>query len=129
MKYLHEYMEDAQTQLFKRMGSFFAFSNSQFDEAKKEGVTYTDMGAGLICPKENALELSKGLEDISKKGIAQDIAENGKEAIIKRELYNHECFYTMDYSDCVDKLEDYDFSIDDIKKVYNAEFTTACGYM
>ena len=45
---------DYLTPILEANGAFFAFSQSQFDEQKKEGVIYVSMGAGLICPKENA---------------------------------------------------------------------------
>ena len=53
MKYLINYIEEAQTKAFEKAGAFFAFSDKQFEEQKKEGVRYSYMGAGLICPKEN----------------------------------------------------------------------------
>ena len=43
--------------LFKDTGAFFAFSNEQVDEQKQEGVKYVSLGAGMICPKENASRL------------------------------------------------------------------------
>jgi len=36
MKYLNDYVEQAQTDLFKKCGSFFAFSGKQYNEAKKD---------------------------------------------------------------------------------------------
>lgn len=41
MKYLSDYTNVAKTELFKEKGVFFAFSQEQFDEQKKEGITYT----------------------------------------------------------------------------------------
>lgn len=107
MKYLQEYIEEAQTQAFNKAGAFFAFSNKQFDEAKKEGIKYVSMGAGLICPKENADTLAKELDEGYKLGIAQDIAENGREAIVKRELNNHEAYYTGDTTSTIEALSEY----------------------
>ncbi len=77
------------------------------------------MGAGLICPVDKTKQLFDRLEQINKEGVAQDIAENGKEAIIRRELFNHECFYVGDIIDCVEKLADYGYSYDDIYQVYS----------
>ena len=45
---------DYLTPILEANGAFFAFSQSQFDEQKKEGVIYVSMGAGLICPKAKA---------------------------------------------------------------------------
>ena len=120
MKYLQNYIEEAQTEAFKKAGAFFAFSNQQFDEQKKEGVEYVSMGAGMICDKEKAKQLIEDLENIHKEGIVQDIAENGIEAIIKRELANHEAEYTGDISDTYDALKAYEITWEQIDKVFRS---------
>ncbi|CAK1904773.1 BCTnown [Vibrio crassostreae] len=119
MKYLSHYIQDKQTQAFNEAGAFFAFSNKQFDGAKKEGVKYASLGMGLICPVGNAKQLMIRLDSIAQEGIAEDIEENGKKAIIRRELFNHECFYTNDICDCVEKLEGYGISYDEVYEVFN----------
>lgn len=124
MKYLSDYIQQPQTALFDELGAFFAFSNKQFDEAKKKGIEYVSLGMGMIVPKNNAKQLVERLEKIQKEGIKQDITENGKEAIIRRELFNHECFYTGDICDCVEKLEEYGYNYDDIYQVYSHIFKT-----
>jgi len=101
------------------MGVFFAFSDTQFEEQKKEGVKYASVGAGCICPVDNVKPFIKAFDAIQKQGIAQDIKENGKAAIIERELANYECYWTSDISGCVDALEDYSFTVEDIQRVYN----------
>jgi len=112
MKYLSEYMEDRQTKAFEKAGSFFAFGDKQFKEAK-EKHNYTDknqlvsLGVGMICPKDTAEDLLKELETIYKESIAQDIAENGIENCIKRELNNHEAYYTRDTESTAEALSDY----------------------
>ena len=115
MKYLSDYTKEAQTKLFDDMGAFFAFSNKQLDEQKEEGVVYVSMGCGLICPKDSAAELARGLRDIAVAGIAQDLAENGKKGVIHRELANHEYCITWDISDTVSKLSDYGITAEDIQ--------------
>ncbi|MEZ9209364.1 hypothetical protein AB6E95_17915 [Vibrio splendidus] len=119
MKYLSHYIQDKQTQAFNEAGAFFAFSNQQFDDEKKEGVKYAVIGMGLICPVDNAKQLMTRLDSIAQEGIAEDIKENGKKAIIRRELFNHECFYTNDICDCVEKLEGYGITYDEINEVFN----------
>ncbi|MFA0423363.1 hypothetical protein AB4562_15225 [Vibrio sp. 10N.222.54.A1] len=119
MKYLSHYIQAKQTQAFNEAGAFFAFSNKQFDEAKKEGVKYASLGMGLICPVDNAKQLMTRLDSIAQEGIAKDIEENGKKAIIRRELFNHECFYTNDICDCIEKLEGYGISYDEVYEVFN----------
>lgn len=107
MKYLSNYMEEKQTLLFNETGSFFAFGNAQFEEQKKEGVKYVDMGYGLICPKETAEKLSKGLDLIYIEAIKQDVEENGAKKIIEREYFNHETQITMDNSSVIGYMSGY----------------------
>ncbi|ELA6946598.1 hypothetical protein RBG11_004201 [Vibrio parahaemolyticus] len=125
MKTLNNYVQQAQTEALEKYGAFFAFSNQQFNEQRKDDVIYRQMGAGLICPSQHCQALFDDLAAINERGIAQDIAENGAEAIIKRELYNHECFYTGDPSDAIDALQDYGFTNEQIMKVYLAEAPNA----
>jgi len=118
MKYLRNYIEEAQTKLLNECGAFFAFSQSQFDEQKKAGVRYSALPHGLICEKEKVKTLIDGLESIGKKGIQDDIEENGIDNIIMRELSNHECYYTGSVEACVDALVDYNFETKRIKEVF-----------
>lgn len=118
MKYLSDYTSNPQTEAFKKHGAFFAFSGSQFNENKIEGVKYADCGHGLICPKDNADALIKELDEINKNGIKQDIEENGIEKIIKRELGNYECYYTGEIDDAVEALEDYGITREQILTVF-----------
>ncbi|MEZ9698813.1 hypothetical protein AB4455_12085 [Vibrio sp. 10N.261.46.E12] len=128
MKYLSHYIQDKQTQAFNEAGAFFAFSNQQFADEKKEGVKYASLGMGLICPVDNAKQLMTRLDSIAQEGIAEDIKENGKAAIIRRELFNHECFYTNEICDCVEKLEDYGITYDEIYTVFNHVLKTEDVY-
>jgi hypothetical protein len=122
MKYLINYVEDKQTEAFTKYGAFFAFSNKQFDEQKKEGIKYVSIPGGLICPKENALALIRELNTIQDQGIKEDIEENGKEGIIKRELDNHEAYYTGDIEGTVDALTAYkNITLEDIQKVFKGK--------
>ena len=122
MKYLTDYIQDKQTAIFDSCNSFFAFSNEQLKagltkhNAKRED--YCTIGAGLCCPKDKANELSNGLDEIAKEGIAEDIAENGKEAIILRELANHEAYYTHDTSSTYESLLGYDITEDMVMKMF-----------
>jgi len=107
MFYLSHYTNELQTELFNSTGAFFAFSQKQFDEAKQEGVKYTSLGGGMLCPSDNIDALTNGLDSITADGIAADIKANGLKAIIHRELANHESQISMDISDTVSALADY----------------------
>ena len=118
MKSLSNYTEEKQTELFLSTGAFFAFSNKQLAEKKQVNVKYVSVGLGLFVPKENAKSLIDGLESINDEGIKQDMAENGKDKIIRRELFNYECFYTGDVSDCVEALSEYGITREEIEAQY-----------
>ena len=122
---LSTYTEAAQTELFNSTGAFFAFGNKQFDEAKQEGVVYGSMGAGMVCPKENAKALMDGLAGINEAGIKADIAENGIKNIIHRELANYETQLTNDISDTVAALSDYGITQEQIAAEY-PEYWNLC---
>ena len=122
MKTLASYTEARTTELLNSTGAFFAFGQKQMDEQKVEGVTYVSMGGGLIAPKDNAAQFADGFKLIVSESIAQDIAENGKPAIIRRELANHEAQITMDVSDTMSALEGYDITESDIDNQWGAFF-------
>lgn len=121
MKYLSDYTQQGITDLLNQHGGFFAFSDAQFNEKKKEGVEYVGCGHGLIAPKENAKALVDGLIANGDRAVQQDIQENGKEAIISRELYNHEAFYTGDIEDTYEALTIYGFTREDVQLVFHKE--------
>lgn len=118
MKYLSHYTQEAQTKLFNDLGVFFAFSNSQLEEKRVEGIEYCTLGSGLIVPVGNEQAVIDGMEIIHRNAIAKDIEENGKAQIIRRELFNHECFYDGDVNRCFEALEDYGFTKLDIIEAY-----------
>lgn len=119
MKYLSQYMEERQSAAFKTARAFFAFSNKQFDEAKEEWEKYVNLWGGLICPKSTAKTLIESLDTIYKDCIQEDIKDNWLNAIIRRELNNHEAYYTWDITSTVEKLSDYPVTAEDIRKVFH----------
>ncbi len=123
MKYLQDYIQDKQTALFNKYNIFFAFSHTQLkeglDKHDAKAKDYCTIGAGLCCPTDKAKEVEDGLDKIYIEGIAQDIAENGKKAIILRELNNHEAYYTHDVSSTYDSLYGYDVTKDMLWKLFN----------
>ena len=121
-------MEDKQTKALTDAQAFFAFSGKQLEEGKKEnkikkGTKLIQLGGGMICPVDNSVSLRLELAKIYKDAIKEDIAENGLNMIIRRELSNHECYYTGDIEDCVDKLSDYPITKEDIQKVFTNKNT------
>lgn len=125
MKFLSDYQNDKQTAVFKQYGAFFAFSNKQFDEKMQNGIKYASLGAGLIAPIDNVSKLTQELDDIHQNAVKQDIKENGVKAIIHRELSNHECQITSDYSEVVTILACYDITESQINNEWS-EFYQKC---
>ena len=115
MKYLTDYTEARLTALYTETGAFYAFSTKQFEEQKKEGVKYMSLGGGTICPEATAERLVAGTESLLADGIAADLAENGKAAIINRELANHEYTYTCDITDTVSALGGYGITEEEVQ--------------
>ncbi len=129
MKYLSDYMEKAQSNLFKKTNTFFAFSEKQFKEQYTEGTKYVDLGGGMITPKEHAKEVSQKLQSIYKEAMAQDLKENGIQAVIERELNNYETYYTNDLEPVTEALKDYpEITQKDIIKVYKREWGKKYNY-
>ena len=127
MKHLSDYTQEGITNVMNKYGAFFAFSKSQFEAAKVEGLQYESLSSGMIVPVGKGKAVIEEINAVGDAGIAQDIAENGLEAIIKRELYNHECFYTGDWKEAAFQgaFEGYDISEEDVHKVYRAEYAHA----
>ena len=118
MKYLTDYTEDALAALWLEKGAFWAFGTQQYNDAAKEGVNYASLGGGLICPSEHGVEVIEKMDAIVKAGIKQDMKDNGRDGVIKRELYNHEAFYILDTQSTIDALEMYPITDAEIRTVY-----------
>ena len=120
---MKRFNQDArQTELFNEAGAFFAFSNRQLDEQKKEGITYINLGSGLICNELTAAKLMQDLENVFNDKIAWELANNTKKEIIWYELSNHECQITGDYSYVVDLLKPYGITKEEIKAEWSYYF-------
>lgn len=130
MKYLSDYMQEAQTQLFKDAGAFFAFSKGQLEEGMKnigfkEGDKLVDFGGGGFVLKRNFEILKQGLETIRANAIKQDLKENGVDAIISRECGNYEVQISGRLDDVRASLEGYGISEEQIQAGYN-QFYQLC---
>ena len=123
MKNLMDYTKEKQTKLFEKYGVFFAFSDKQFDEQKKEGIEYRSLSCGAICPKDNCKAFNQDHSKAIDEAIQQDIKENGIDRIIRRELANYECYYVGSIEDAVYPLKAYGIDEDKIQKVYNANYS------
>jgi hypothetical protein len=121
MKYLSDYIKEKQTECFEKNNVFFAFSEKQFNEGKKEGIKYASFSGGLIIDRTKVKSFLSEHAEIVKNGIAQDIEENGKEGVIIRELANHEASYTGNTESTEEMLTDYPITQKEILEVFKTE--------
>lgn len=119
MKNINEYTDDKVSKLLEENGAFFAFSDKQFEESKKEGVKYYSLGSGMLCPKDNVNKVVTGLARIYEEGRQQRLKDYSKEEIIHYELSNYEAYFTGDITDAFDVLELYGFTKKEVLKVFN----------
>lgn len=128
MKYLSDYTEEAQTALFEELGVFFAFSTEQFEEGKKKfghlkhaDEKWASMGMGMYLPSHNADECVRRLNNIQKEGIEKDLAENGREGVLQRELGNYEIGLSwegINDTNFRNGISGYGFTEEEIKAAY-----------
>lgn len=129
MKYLSNYTEKAQSQLFEELGVFFAFNEEQLKEGLdknrhilKDGEKFVHCGSmGMIMPRSSIEPFETRHASLIKEAQALDLAENGREGILERELGNYEIGYAYDGIDDPnfrDGISGYGFSEDEIKTAY-----------
>jgi hypothetical protein len=123
MKTLSTYTEEKINVLLAKYNGFFAFSQNQFEEAKKQNIECVYRGGGLYHEAGKQKEFDADYELMIKEAIEQDLKENGKEAIIKRALSNYESYYTYDISDAVESLKDYGITKEEIQAVFRVELS------
>lgn len=119
IKYLSHYLEEGQTTTFKKHGAFFAFSNEQFEEKREPNTAYASMPRGLFVPKENIQRFILDFNSVYAKAIQQDVADNGIDAIIWRELANYETQLVRDPSDAIDALKAYGIEPEKIQQEFS----------
>lgn len=107
------------SKVFRDNDVFFAFNREQIEEGKKPGIKYaynSSMGMFYNIEKEDTiyLEIDKAIEEAQ----AIDKQLHTKEQIILRELINYECFYICDFTDVVEPLQAYGYTIQDIQPIF-----------
>ena len=103
-------------------GAFYAFGDKQFDEQKKEGIKYGSMGAGLVCPIDNADALKEDINNAVKGKIDWELANNTKKDIIWYHFGNHECQISGDYTCVIGILSDYGITKDEVHAEWKPYF-------
>lgn len=128
MKYLSHYVEKKVTKALDDAGAFFAFSTDQFEKQVDTTVKkYVRTSSGMFCPKSNADELFNRLDEIYEEGRKQDLAENGREGVIKRELNNHESYYTGDPTDAIETLKPYGITPEEVHNIFRNTWEEYCN--
>lgn len=132
--YLSDYVETEQSALLKKYGVFFAFSNEQFEEGveknkhlKPEGTKWASLGAGMYMPSVNVDQFMKEHGECMQRGIEKDLAENGREGVLERELGNYEIGLAWDgFNDpnFRNGISGYDFTEEEIKAAYAKHMAT-----
>ena len=102
-------------EILKAQNAFFAFSKSQFEDNKQDGIEYVSLMHGMIAPKSNVDNLLSSLELMSQDRITWTLENNTKESIIWYELANHECQITGSYAEIIELLSDYSITEEEIK--------------
>jgi len=127
---LNKHFDSEFTKLLEKYNGFFAFSNKQFDEAKKEGHKYISLDGGLLLGRPIDSELTgqqwadkffEELEVINKESARLDIEEYGLQRVIQYELDNHETSYTGDITRAFEALEKYGVTIDQVRDVFRGK--------
>ena len=115
------------TELFNKVGLFWAFSNEQFAEGARknplnENDKYLSVGAGGYIAKSKVDIFVNGMEDI-KKWYKKETAENKaiRIKLISYELSNHECYYIGDIQPALDALGS-EYTKKEVLKVYKANY-------
>lgn len=120
-KKLSSYTDQPITELFNKYGAFWAFSNSQFNEAKKDNIEYVTFWGNCFCDKTTVKLFINEYHSIFEQQKNLFLLENKKEDIIKYELANYESFYTGEIEEAFEVLKQYGFTLEEVKKVYYQE--------
>ena len=116
--------ESKVSDVIKKCGVFFAFSNKQFEEGKttlKEGEKYISIGLGGFMPKGNIESWQTSMNEIDQWFKSQTQAsEQSRYDHIAYELINHEAYYTGDIQTTLDALG-LGYTAEDVWKVFNSE--------
>ena len=102
-------------ELLTKNGSFFAFTEQQYNDAALPGVEYKRLYAGMLCPSNNVKTVMKSLDSLSDEKIQWELSNNSLKAIIWDSLANYECQISGNYSDAIEALKVYGITEDQLK--------------
>ena len=120
-KNLSSYTDQPISELFNKYGAFWAFSNSQFSESKKNNIEYVSFWGNCFCDKKTAKQFIEEYHSIFEEQQKLFLLENKREDIIKYELSNYECYYTGEIEEAFDVLKIYGISYEEVQEIYRKE--------
>jgi hypothetical protein len=111
------------TDALNKHGGFFAFSNDQFEKSHNPKIKkYISLGTGLYAPDMTHKKLVDDINNAWVDHVKRDLKNNTVKDIIWRELANYECQIIDDISDCVDALNFYGITKNQIINEYQGYF-------
>lgn len=112
--------QDKISKLFEEAGVFFAFDKRQFDEKRKEGVTYVQGFGGMLIPKGKEKEVYESLDRFVEEEQAELQSKVPMDEYIYHELADHECWYTGNFLSVLELVQGYypQCTAEDIHAVY-----------
>ena len=122
----NKWMQDELSKLFAKYKVFFAFSKKQFDEGlANHGISKDEklaevVGGGVI-PSKNSKAFYNDFEALHE-NLKKEIKKLDPVIVIEYELSNYEAYYTGDLQDAFEVLKDYDYTIEQVRQVYNDTF-------
>ena len=116
-------MQDKLSAIFDELGVFFAFSDKQFKQGKKEKGIKDDekivsIHAGGYIPSKNAKAYIKKTNDLMV-WLEKEVKKLNPEKVIDYELSNYESYYSGDLLPAYEVLKGYGFTKDQVRAVYN----------
>lgn len=118
---LTKYINSETSKAMAEVGAFFANTVEEYRRQKIEGVKYARVATGLICPSAKVASFNRLLSNVDVPNPIAQAVQSGCGAIIKRELYNRDSFWSGEIDDAVCGLAKYGFTTDEVAAVYNSE--------
>lgn len=115
--------QERMSAVFDKHGIFWAFSDEAFEEKRKPNVEYVGVIGGGCCPKSNVKAFYLDFANLQEERKKAFQSNTTMDEVIVRELANHECYYTGDYSVILEvvKMAFPECTLEDLASVYKRE--------
>lgn len=118
---LINYIQEDLSQLDEKYWHFYAFWDSQFNEAMNpdlETKDYTGTWFWWYLPTKNLESFLKERDALYKKWIEQIKKDFTKKQIMRYTFSNYECYYVWDPTDAIGTLIDFWYTEDEVWKSF-----------